>query len=78
MIQRLTVRGFTESPGGERKIITHMVKRVRGELARLVLMAGGAGSPQEVAEIARAGGLRVELGDGVIDVIESDATPGSP
>jgi cytoplasmic iron level regulating protein YaaA (DUF328/UPF0246 family) len=66
----LTVRGFTEAPDGSRTVITHMVKRVRGALARLVLQAGGAERPEEVAEIARAGGLRVELADGVLDVIE--------
>jgi hypothetical protein len=32
--------------------------------------AGGAERPQEVAEIATAGGLRVELADGRLDVIE--------
>ncbi len=67
---RLAVRGFTEAPDGSRKVITHMAKRVRGEVARLVLQAGSPKRPEEVAEIARAGGLRVELGDGTLDVIE--------
>jgi len=66
----LTVRGFTEAPDGTRTVVTHMVKRVRGELARMVLQAGGAQRPEEVAEIATAGGLRVELSDGQLDVIE--------
>jgi cytoplasmic iron level regulating protein YaaA (DUF328/UPF0246 family) len=66
----LAVRGFTEAPDGGRKVITHMVKRVRGEVARLVIQAGGAERPEEVAEIVRAGGLRVELAGGVLDVIE--------
>ncbi len=66
----MTVRGFTEGPGGERKVITHMVKRVRGQVARLVIQAGGAERPEEVAEIAAAGGLRVELSGGSLDVIE--------
>jgi uncharacterized protein len=66
----LAVRGFTETPDGRRTVITHMAKRVRGEVARLVLLAGGAERPQEVAEIATAGGLRVELSDGRLDVIE--------
>jgi uncharacterized protein len=66
----LAVRGFTESPDGQRKVITHMAKRVRGELARLVLEAGGAERPEEVAEIATAAGMRVELSDGLLDVIE--------
>jgi uncharacterized protein len=68
---RLAVRGFTEAPDGNRTVITHMAKRVRGEVARLVLQAGGAERAEEVAEIARAGGLRVELSDGALDVIEA-------
>ncbi len=71
--EHLAVRGFTEDRDGNRKVITHMAKRVRGEVARLVLQAGGAERPQEVAEIASAAGLRVELGDGFLDVIESGA-----
>ena len=66
----LAVRGFTEAPNGRRTVITHMAKRVRGEVARLVVQAGGAERPEEVAEIATAGGLRVELSDGLLDVIE--------
>ena len=67
---RLVVRAFTEAPDGTRTVISHMVKRVRGEVARLVLQAGGAERPDEVAEIATAGGLRVELADGVLSVVE--------
>jgi cytoplasmic iron level regulating protein YaaA (DUF328/UPF0246 family) len=66
----LAVRGFTEAPDGRRTVITHMAKRVRGEVARLVLQSGGAERPEEVVEIATAGGLRVELSDGLLDVIE--------
>jgi hypothetical protein len=33
-------------------------------------VAGGAEHPEEVAEIATAGGLRVELSKGVLNVIE--------
>jgi cytoplasmic iron level regulating protein YaaA (DUF328/UPF0246 family) len=66
----VAVRGLTESPDGRRTVITHMAKRARGEVARLVLQAGGAERPEEVAEIAAAGGLRVELSDGRLDVIE--------
>jgi hypothetical protein len=51
-------------------VITHMAKRVRGEVARLVIQAGGAERPEEVAEIAATGGLRVELSGGLLDVIE--------
>jgi cytoplasmic iron level regulating protein YaaA (DUF328/UPF0246 family) len=67
---RLVVRAFTEAPDGERTVISHMVKRVRGEVGRLVLQAGGVERPEEVAEIATAGGLRVELVDGALNVIE--------
>jgi len=66
----LVVRAFTEAPDGKRTVISHMVKRVRGEVARLVLQAGGAERSDEVAEIATAGGLRVELSDGALNVIE--------
>lgn len=66
----LAVRGLTEAPDGSRTVITHMAKRVRGEVARLVIQAGGAERPEEVAEIATAAGLRVELSDGLLDVIE--------
>jgi uncharacterized protein len=66
----LAVRGFTEAPDGKRTVVTHMAKRVRGEVARLVLQAGGAERPEEIAEIATAGGLRVELSDRTLDVIE--------
>ena len=68
--EHLAVRGFTEAPDGSRTVITHMAKRVRGEVARLVIQAGGAEQPEEVAEIAAAAGLRVELSDGRLDVIE--------
>ncbi len=68
--RHLAVRGLTEAPDGRRTVITHMAKRVRGEVARLVIQAGGAERPEEVAEIATAAGLRVELSDGRLDVIE--------
>ena len=66
----LAVRAFAEAPDGSRTVISHMAKRVRGEVARLVLQAGGADRAQEVAEIAAAGGLRVELTAATLDVIE--------
>ncbi len=71
--ERLVVRGFSEAPDGTRRVITHMVKRVRGEVARIVLAAGGAERAGEVAEILTAAGLRVELFPGFCDVIESSA-----
>jgi cytoplasmic iron level regulating protein YaaA (DUF328/UPF0246 family) len=67
---RLTVRGFTEAPDGTRTVVTHMVKRIRGEVARTVIQAGGASRAEEVAEIVAAAGYRVELGAETLDVIE--------
>jgi uncharacterized protein len=67
---RLVVRAFTEAPDGTRTVVSHMVKRVRGEVARLVIEAGGVERPEEIAEIAVAGGLRVELADGVLDIVQ--------
>jgi cytoplasmic iron level regulating protein YaaA (DUF328/UPF0246 family) len=67
---RLVVRACSDAPVGKRTVISHMVKRVRGEVARLTIQAGGADRPEEVAEIATAGGLRVELSSGALNVIE--------
>ena len=70
----VTVRGFTET-GGKRKVISHMVKATRGDVARLVL--SGPKRPKTaaaVAEIVAASGRRVELGEtktgSTLDVIE--------
>ncbi len=65
----VTVRAFTEAPDGSRKVITHMAKRVRGEVARLILLAGGAERAEGVAEILTAAGMRVECSAGLLDVI---------
>ena len=55
------VRGFTEQDGA-RKVITHHVKSVRGDVARALLLAPApARTPEDVAEIAVAAGHRVEL-----------------
>jgi uncharacterized protein len=66
----VAVRAFTET-GGVRKSVSHMAKATRGEVARLVLSAepmphdaGGA------AAAAEAAGMKVELSDGFLDVIE--------
>ena len=68
----LGVRGFTEAPDGSRKVISHMAKRVRGDVARLVLRSRRLPrTPEDVAAIAEAGGLRVELAAGTLDVIET-------
>ncbi len=63
------VRGFTEQPDGTRKAITHMVKRVRGDIARIALQADPH-TPEDIADLATAAGLRVELTAATLDVIE--------
>jgi cytoplasmic iron level regulating protein YaaA (DUF328/UPF0246 family) len=65
----LGVRGFTEQPDGSRTAITHMAKRVRGDVARIALAADPR-TPQDVADLATAAGLRVELTGATLDVIE--------
>jgi cytoplasmic iron level regulating protein YaaA (DUF328/UPF0246 family) len=66
----LSVRAFTES-GGERKVVSHMAKATRGDVARLVLSAGEAPSDAEsVAAVLESSGLRVELSEKFLDVIE--------
>jgi cytoplasmic iron level regulating protein YaaA (DUF328/UPF0246 family) len=67
----LAVRAFSEDADGSRKVISHMAKRVRGDVARILLTDGaGAASPQDAADVVTSGGLRVELGAGTLDVIE--------
>lgn len=66
----LTVHAFREAPDGSRTVVTHMAKQARGRVARLVLQAGAVSRPEEVAEIVAATGLRVELSDGRLDVIQ--------
>lgn len=65
----LAVRAFTES-GGERKVVSHMAKAVRGDVARVLLEARWApADPKSAAEIVEAAGLTVELNHGSFDVI---------
>lgn len=65
----LAVRAFTETDG-ERKAVSHMAKASRGDVARALLGAKKAPSdPEGAAALAEAAGLRVELGDGYLDVI---------
>jgi len=64
----VTVRGFTEQDGA-RKVITHHVKSVRGEVARALLQAPEpARTPEDVAEAAARAGLEVELTGTSVDV----------
>jgi cytoplasmic iron level regulating protein YaaA (DUF328/UPF0246 family) len=63
------VRAFTEV-NGERKVVSHMAKAVRGDVARALLTAKKAPSdPEAAAAIAEAAGFTVELSDGSLDVI---------
>lgn len=65
----LAVRGFRER-GGERKAVTHMVKAIRGEVARALLLAKKApATPEDAAAIASDAGFEVELGGASLDVI---------
>jgi cytoplasmic iron level regulating protein YaaA (DUF328/UPF0246 family) len=65
----LAVRAFSEA-GGERKVVSHMAKAVRGDVARALLAAKKPpGDPEAAAEAARAAGFSVELNAGILDVI---------
>jgi hypothetical protein len=66
--ERVTVRAFT--PDGT--TISHMVKAVRGDVAR-VLLRQPAATAAEVEEIVRAAGLDATLSDGVLDVVQRPA-----
>jgi cytoplasmic iron level regulating protein YaaA (DUF328/UPF0246 family) len=72
----VAVRGFTERPDGSRTVISHMAKRVRGDVARAVLEAGGRPrGAADVLAIVQAAGMRAEVGEGgaTVDVIEAGA-----
>ena len=65
----LPVRAFTEVDG-ERKVVSHMAKATRGEVARIVLSASRLPPDAEsVASVLETAGLTVELNDGFLDVI---------
>ncbi len=67
----LAVRAFRVHPDGSRQPISHMAKASRGDVARALLTSGRpATSAAEVADLARAAGLDVELADGALDVLE--------
>ncbi len=62
----LSVRGFT--PDG--KVISHMVKALRGEVARLALLAKPVPrSPRAVAELVAAAGYDVSLDGTRLDIV---------
>jgi len=59
--QVVSVRAFTEH-AGERKVVSHMVKATRGDVARIVLTAPRRPRTAEaVADLVAAAGHRVEL-----------------
>lgn len=65
----LPVRAFSEEDG-ERKVVSHMAKAVRGDVARVLLSAKKAPSdPESAAAIAEAAGFKVELAGASLDVI---------
>ncbi len=65
----LGVRAFTEV-GGERKVVSHMAKATRGEVARALLKSRSVPkTPEAAAAIAEAAGFTVELTAGRLDVI---------
>ena len=65
----LAVRAFSAS-NGTRKPVSHMAKAVRGDVARVLLLAKKApADPEAAAAIARAAGYEVELSGSNLDVI---------
>jgi cytoplasmic iron level regulating protein YaaA (DUF328/UPF0246 family) len=65
----LSVRAFSEV-GGKRKVVSHMAKAVRGDLARALLEAKKPPADAEAAAaVAGAAGFKVELEAGNLDVI---------
>ena len=58
--KRATVVGVRAFTGG--KVVSHMVKATRGDVARVLLASGSTpSSPEDVASLVRASGLTVEL-----------------
>lgn len=67
----VTVRGFTET-GGTRKAISHMAKAVRGDVARVALQADAMPKDLDtLAGLLEAEGMKVELTDRTLDIIET-------
>jgi cytoplasmic iron level regulating protein YaaA (DUF328/UPF0246 family) len=56
------VRVFSLAPDGTRKVISHMAKATRGDVARALLLASDdAGTPVEVAAVVEAAGFACVL-----------------
>ncbi|MFL5873611.1 MAG: YaaA family protein [Solirubrobacterales bacterium] len=65
----LAVRAFSEE-SGKRKVVSHMAKAVRGDVARALLEAKKPPrDPEAAAAIAEAAGFTIELSDSNLDVI---------
>jgi cytoplasmic iron level regulating protein YaaA (DUF328/UPF0246 family) len=68
----LFVRAFREEKG-KRKAVSHMAKAVRGDVARVLLLAKREPrTPDEIAAIATEAGFEVELTPASLDVIVGD------
>jgi cytoplasmic iron level regulating protein YaaA (DUF328/UPF0246 family) len=64
----LAVRAFTEVDG-ERKVVSHMAKAVRGDVARVLLRTKKEPhDPESAAAIVESAGFVVALSDGSLDV----------
>lgn len=62
----ITVRVESVMPDGSRKVVSHFNKHYKGELARVLALAKPAVSNSaDVADIARAAGMRIEEGTSV-------------
>lgn len=74
----VAVRVFSVAPDGSRKVISHMAKATRGDVARALLLAGlDAGTPRDVADVVAAAGLACTLAaparDGAAWMLDVDA-----
>ncbi|HEX3239899.1 MAG TPA: peroxide stress protein YaaA [Solirubrobacterales bacterium] len=67
----LSVRAFSEQ-GGKRKVVSHMAKAVRGDVAKALLAARKApGDAEAAADVVAKAGFEVELAGANLDVIVS-------
>jgi cytoplasmic iron level regulating protein YaaA (DUF328/UPF0246 family) len=67
----LAVRAFSEE-AGRRKVVSHMAKAVRGDVAKALLAAKRApDDPEAAAGIVAKVGFEVELAGATLDVIVS-------
>lgn len=72
----LAVRSFRVAPDGSRQVISHMAKAARGDVARALLRTRRRiRGPEDVAEVAAASGLDVELVQGAPLTLEVTELP---